>query len=364
MATDNAPKRSPAKRFGAFRRRAYRRLRFRTEGKYFVGIAVGIGIAAINTGNNLLYLLLGWMLSAIIASGILSEQTLRRLRVRRHPPPQIVAGRPFLMGVTLTNDKQRVSSYSIEVEDMVDGRPLDKRCFFLKVPPGRTLDTSYRHTFARRGRVHMGTVRLSTKFPFAMFLKTKQVDTETEVVVLPATHPVRLPPPAPARGGHEVQARVGRSGEFFGLREYRDGDDRRDIHWRSSARHNRLLLREYDEESHRRATLVLDNSLPEEATQADEASLERAVSLTASLAKAYLAQSYAVGISARGLSLPPEAGPAQLGRVLRALALLPTVKSNEPFSPVKDRASEVTLVTRKGSVPTDRPAAVRVLQAD
>src|SRR3954453_11132750 len=60
-----------------------RRLGFTREGRIIVVLSVGVGFAAINTGNNLLYLLLGWLLSFIIASGILSETTLKSLRVAR-----------------------------------------------------------------------------------------------------------------------------------------------------------------------------------------------------------------------------------------------------------------------------------------
>src|SRR5512143_3603931 len=137
--------------------RRSRRLRSSREGKYFIAISVGVGLAAINTGNNLLFLLLGWMCSVIIASGILSELSLRGLVVTRVPPPRVFAGRPFLMGISLRNSKRRLPSFSIEVEDLVAPvgggapKPLDKKCYFLKIPAGRTQSTSYRHTFARRG---------------------------------------------------------------------------------------------------------------------------------------------------------------------------------------------------------------------
>src|SRR3954467_3879925 len=109
-----------------FRRwlRPPRRLQFTREGKYFVGITIGVGFAAINTGNNLLYLLLGMMLSLIIASGVLSELSLRDLEVTRQPPANLHARRPFLMGIGLKNHKRRLPSFSIEVEDLVGERPL------------------------------------------------------------------------------------------------------------------------------------------------------------------------------------------------------------------------------------------------
>src|SRR6187455_1946398 len=126
-----------------------RRLRLTREGRFFIIITIGIGLAAVNTGNNLLYLLLGWMLSTIIASGILSESTLRKLKVERRAPAQVFANRPFLMEVAIENPKKHWSSYSVEVEDVLADKPIDKRCYFLKVPPGRTQRTSYRHTFSK-----------------------------------------------------------------------------------------------------------------------------------------------------------------------------------------------------------------------
>src|SRR3954462_13752822 len=81
------------------RLRPPRRLSFTREGRIIVVLSVGVGFAAINTGNNLLYLLLGWLLSFVTASGILSERTLKKLRVDRRPPPRVFAGEPFLMEV-------------------------------------------------------------------------------------------------------------------------------------------------------------------------------------------------------------------------------------------------------------------------
>src|SRR5580698_6317506 len=112
------------------RLRPPRRLSFTREGRIIVILAVAVGFAAINTGNNLLYLLLGWLLSFIIASGVLSESTLRGLVVTRRPPPRVHAGEPFLMEVVIENTKPARASYSIEVEDLQGKTPIDKRCYF------------------------------------------------------------------------------------------------------------------------------------------------------------------------------------------------------------------------------------------
>ncbi|MDB4966420.1 MAG: hypothetical protein JWN44_2109 [Myxococcales bacterium] len=355
-------------RFGRRFRRAWRpprRLSFTREGKYFVGITIGVGFAAINTGNNLLYLLLGMMLSLIIASGIMSELSLRDLTVTRQPPGRIHARRPFLMGIGLSNGKKRLPSFSVEVEDLVGERPLDKKCYFLKLPAGRLQHTSYRHTFPRRGRYTYSGFRLSTKFPFALFRKSRLVELTTEVIVFPQLAQLGHAAAPRARVvGIEAQGRKGRQGDFHGLREFRDGDDPRDIHWRSTAKAGRTLVREHEEEAARRVTVYLDNALPDGAACPDELAkegLERAISLAASLAADYLERGYAVRVITRGDAIPSWLqGAPQLVRLLRTLALLPTVAPDVPFPAVADGSAEPILVVRKGG---PRAAFARVLEA-
>jgi uncharacterized protein (DUF58 family) len=351
--------------------RGSRRLRATREGKYFIAITVGVGFAALNTGNNLLFLLLGWMCSVILASGVLSELSLRGLAVVRQPPPRVFAGRPFLMALSLRNQKRRLPSFSIEIEDIVlsgqppVARPLDKKCYFLKIPAGRTQSTSYRHTFPRRGVYVFDGFRVSTKFPFALFRKSLEQDAGGELLVYPAIHPVSAPPPPGQSGAEDARSRLGRRGEFFGLRELRQGDDPRDVHWRSTAHRGRLMVREHEEEAQRRATLFVDNALPGDAAPDDREALERAISLAASLASAYLGRGYAVRLIGRGsgAQVPMAAGPPQLARILRALALLPTVAPDTAFAAAADPRSESLLVARRGHAPRQRPAHVgRVLE--
>ena len=355
-----------------------RRLSFTREGKVVVALAIAIGFAAINTGNNLLYLLLGWLLSFIIASGILSESTLKRLVVSRRPPPRVWASEPFLMEVVIENQKTKRASYSIEVEDLVgaDGRmtPLDKRCYFLKIPEGKSQRTSYRHTFVRRGVYVLAGYRLATKFPFALFRKSRDVDDPLEILVFPARVPVPRPPPRAHTRGDATAARVGRRGEFFGLRERRIGDDRRDVHWKSSARTGRLLVREYEDELARRVVIGVDNALPAAVRDAvmdaaltpamdDQVSaVERAVSIAASLATVYLEAGWTVELAARGAHVPGGQGKMHETKILRALAMLAYADPSEPFAATSPRV-ETVLVLPRGTAAGGRPTATQVVEA-
>src|SRR5579862_28790 len=95
--------------FAAWRRRMRppRRLKVTREGKFFIGITLGVGFAAINTGNNLLYLLLGMLLALIVVSGLMSELSLRDLTVVRRLPLRAQVGRPHLVEIEVFNQASR-----------------------------------------------------------------------------------------------------------------------------------------------------------------------------------------------------------------------------------------------------------------
>src|SRR5271155_3477251 len=192
--------------FAAWRKRFRppRRLRFTREGKFFVGITLGVGFAAMNTANNLLYLLLGMLLALIVVSGIMSELSLRDLTVLRRLPLRAQVGRAHLVEIEVYNHKRRVPSYAIEVEDLRAGQPADKRCFFLKISPASAQVAAYRRTPARRGRDRHTGFRIATRFPFGLFEKSRAADAEGELIIYPAVDPVRLPPSPPGRlAGHD-----------------------------------------------------------------------------------------------------------------------------------------------------------------
>jgi len=357
----------------AWRRfRPPRRLSFTREGRIIVLLAVGVGFAAVNTGNNLLYLLLGWLLSFIIASGILSEMTLKRLTVERRPPPRVFAGEPFLMEVVIKNEKLARASFSIEVEDLVGKTPLDKRCYFLKIPACKSQRTSYRHTFVRRGLYTLTGYRVATKFPFALFRKSRDVDAPLDVLVYPAPVHVRIPASRTQARGEAVSHRTGRRGEFIGLREHRSGDDRRDVHWRSSARTGRLVVREYQDEYAHEVVIGVDNALPDAVRDAvtDGAltpaielavfAVERAISVAASLATSYLERGFSVELCARDCHVPAGAGRMHEARIARALALLPYVSDAVAFAALPPRVESVLVIPRTIAA-AGRPSASTVM---
>jgi uncharacterized protein (DUF58 family) len=303
-----------------------RKLKFTREGKYYVGITLGVGFAAINTGNNLLYLLLGMLLSLMLVSSVMSELSLRSLTVTRRLPTRAQVGRAHLVEIEVYNHKRRIPSYAIEVEDLRAGQPADKRCFFLKISPSSAQVAAYRRTPARRGRDKHTGFRIATRFPFGLFEKSREVTAEGELVIYPPVDPVRLPPEEHGRklGGVGTAGR-GTSDETYCLRPMRDGDDPRDIYWKKSAIVDQLILRERARETRPDVRLVIDNMRPKGPSEGFAQQFEKRIREVASRAVAHIKRGDGVVVTT---TLGDEVrGDRNMGSdpILRFLALLEAV---------------------------------------
>src|SRR5687767_4856562 len=156
-------------RFATLRRRVRRwlrpprRLRISRSGWFFSTGSVLLGFAAVGTGNNLLFLMLGAMLGFIIISGWLSEQMVRRLTVRRRFP-RAIAGTPLRLGYELRNGNRRLPSYSVEVGEERSAA----RAWLPMIEPGGSATGRADATWPRRGVYPLETITLSTSFPFGL----------------------------------------------------------------------------------------------------------------------------------------------------------------------------------------------------
>lgn len=320
-----------------------RRLKLTREGKYFIFITFGVGVAAINTGNNLLYLLLGMLLSLIIVSGVLSELSLRHLSVTRRLPPRAQVGRPHLVEIEVYNHKQRVPSYAIEVEDLRAGQPADKRCFFLKISPRSAQVAAYRRTPARRGRDNHVGFRVATRFPFGLFEKSREVSADDELIIYPAVDAVRLPQTESGqRTGGESALGRGAGDEIHGLRLMREGDDPRDIYWRKSTLPDQRVLRERATDTRRDVSFSIESSYPGAAPDEEWAlRFERRIRDVASRAVAHLKRGDGVSVLASGGERVRVNASVGADPLLRFLALLePGAEAAKP--PTKADKSRAT----------------------
>ncbi|HEY7648559.1 MAG TPA: DUF58 domain-containing protein [Methylomirabilota bacterium] len=283
------------------------------EGWWCLLAAVGLGLAAINSGNNLLYLLESALLGLVIISGILSEQSMRKLALAPLVPEEIYAGRPALLGARVVNTKRRLPARSIVLEVLGAARRLP----LPRLGPGGERVVTWEHTFSARGRQRLGGVRVTTRFPFGLFVKAGPRQLETEVLVFPTVEPVSLERTGPAPGEEAAPVRRrGRGADLYNLREYRDGDDPRLIHWRVSARTGTTMVRELQADSTTDVRIILRGTGAE-----NPARLERGLSRAASLAVHCLRAGVALSVSGPGVHVPRGRGREHERRILTTLAL-------------------------------------------
>ena len=325
----------------AWRRvRAWRRFYFTSGGLAFTFGTLSVGFAAMNTGNNLLYLLLGSMLGFITVSSWLSEQAIRDLIVERGKPHAVTVGHELRLQYSVRNHRRMLPSLAVEIIE----KGLPGRAFVAHVPAGGTVAARSLNSFVRRGIYPLGTVTLSTSFPFGMFRKERDVEIPGEVVVRPRSdRRVREPAAGTgrlARAGASRQGTRGTRGEYRSLRGYRPGDDPKDIHWRSSARLKEPVLREYERDGAETRWICLDTR-----AEPDEAA-EVALEVAASLAGRCAAERRPFGLVAGAAVLEPGDGPAQLERALDILARVDFSPEGPAPDPPVDRESAVLVAVR------------------
>jgi len=312
-------------------------------GIVYVLVTLVIGIAALNTGNNLLYIVVAAMLAAILVSGVVSAWVLRYLELDVRLPEHLFAGRPVLGRIVLNNPRRFLPSFSIRVVSTRKKRkkPVkqwqwesttftfpfnrppeqqwlrlpDRRlrrvtvlppppgifqgmAYFPFIPPQAELSADLELRFDQRGRYREDSFGLATRFPFAFLTKTRHVSLPREVLVYPRIEPtdelVAILPRV--RGEWESFVR-GRGAELYRIREYMPEDSARHVDWKATAKSGSLKVREFAREDERRLCIAFDN--PEPALISERA-YEKAVDLTASLAWHFSTQDAEVSFAVPG----------------------------------------------------------------
>ena len=258
-----------------------RSIRFTSEGTKFLLFTFGIGLAAINTGNNLFYLLFAMMLSLIVVSGLLSEHCLRRLEFRRHVPDLIMANEPTTLTISVTNRNRHLPSFSLRMRDVVEGQEVDRGLAIHVLPPQSSKLLSYPLLGTKRGWIRFDGIVVQTLFPFGLFLKKGRYSIEAHLLVSPPIKPLalRFVDELVNEGQGAALTRRGDGSQLYNLRLYQPGDDSRAIHWVTTARTSQLIVRETEAEDQQRITVVLSIVAPAEC----EPLFERSVTFVASL---------------------------------------------------------------------------------
>ena len=262
------------------------------EGVGYLSIMLVLAVGGLLGHRNMPLLVFGMMAGPFILNGAIVYQMLKGTTVKRKVARRVSAGDFVAVEFVVHNAKRWMASHMLEVRDRItgDGLPTDEKevesvVTFVRIPPGESRAGRYQVRFPGRGRYSFGPLRICSRFPLGIGERGQVIDDKSELIVHPRTG--RL---LPAWRQHHrelsesTRQRQSRRGvfddEFHRIREYRFGDNPRDIHWRSTARHGELMICEYHQLRQADSLLVLD--LPEtprwSATEA-----ELAISLAATL---------------------------------------------------------------------------------
>lgn len=293
------------------------------EGMAYLGVALIIGIAALNTTNNLLFIVLAAMLAAIVVSGFASAAVLRGLELDVSLPEIAFAGKPIVAQVKLQNPRKWIPAFSVRVaahlhrnkkkkpgwewqrtdfffprnrkwirvpdyalrRKKLPHQPpeiLEMPVYFTFVPPHTTADAEVELTFAQRGRYSQDSFYLATRFPFSFLIKSRRVKLARELLVYPALlESQEFMEILPTIAGEHAALVRGLGTELYRIREHTPQDPARFVDWKASAKTASLKVREFSREDEVRLRIVFDNALPNTVS---ENAYEHAVSMAASLA--------------------------------------------------------------------------------
>jgi len=348
-----------------------------------------IGIAALNTGNNLLYIILAAMLGAILVSGIASAVVLRELELDVHLPEHVFAGRTSLGRIVLRNPRRWLPSFSVNVvatrketparwrwvpstftfppqrppgEQWInlpdrklrrvnEAKPVpgifEGAAYFPYIPPRSELKADLSLRFPRRGLYQQAAFGLATRFPFAFLIKTRRIPLAREIIVYPPVEPAdEFFEVLPLITGEFATFTRGRGSDLYRIREYAPEDSARHVDWKATAKSGSLKVREFSREDERKLRIVFDNPA---AGVLSEPTYEDAVALAASLSWHFAAENAEMSFVAPGYDGAPD--------IYRFLTYLAAVSPQSASSVIEtlqpSDGYNIIFTTRpRGSVPT------------
>jgi uncharacterized protein (DUF58 family) len=294
------------------------------EGVVYMGLVLIVGIAALNTGNNLLFIIVSALLGAIVVSGMASAVVLRNLEAEVNLPPHVFANDSLLGRIGLRNASRWLPAFSVSVvppkvkdakvkwvlhrsvfkwppkappekqwlhlPDLYLSRVtvpavradiLKEAVYFPYVPSNSAINAEVELTFPQRGRFVQDGFGVSTKFPFSFLSKTRRVPLSREVIVYPAVQPTdEMFHILPMITGEFESFVAGRGYDLYRIREYLPEDSARHVDWKATAKTGALKVREFTREDEQKLRIVFDNPAPSQVTPER---YERFVALAASI---------------------------------------------------------------------------------
>jgi uncharacterized protein (DUF58 family) len=316
------------------------RLLWTREGLCYIGVWIVLLVLGLHQQINLILLVAGLAAGPVPVSFVASASMLRKLRVARRVPPFAFSGDPLHLDYTLENARRWTSALALYIEDEMV--PADRavsgssspapRVFFERVPGGGRDRVRWQGVSPRRGKYKFRTMELVTRSPFGLLERRVTVSEPDEMIVYPTVgqmtrrwHQLQRQAAETRRG--QRHDRSAQQQEYHGLRDYRPGDSPRWIHWRTSARLGKPMVKEFEQQNEQDLAILLDPWLPRtKVTPEQREALEQAVQFAATVClEACRQQGRRVSLGWTGATPGVCQGPASvklLHELLEQLAML------------------------------------------
>ncbi len=340
--------------------------RFTRPGLMYLLVMSVLFVASLLGRSNLLMFVYSLMAGPFVVNGWVSFSMLRRTVIRRQTPQHAMAGEPFAVTVSLGNGRRLLSSWLMTVTDRISSgtEHLVAHVLFSRVPPGTERSARYQMRLMKRGKYVFGPIYVTTSFPLGLVQRGLLLDESDEMLVYPRLGRLssswRKEQSTAAQLAEREESRAGGfDDEFHHIREYRSGDNPRAIHWRTSARRNELMVREFHESRDHDLVLLLDLWLPDAPESVHYERVELAVSFTATLGVDHMRESRDSKISvvvagSNFATWTGQSSTANANSLLEVLAVAQAGRSadrqrllNEPIAKQSPNAKVLLITTRQ-----------------
>jgi uncharacterized protein (DUF58 family) len=310
---------------------------------------------------NLLLVLFALLASLPLLNWWLVRQTLRRLTLQRRLPRSVASGDVLMVELELANPRRRLASWAARVDDRIcrqddaaSEEPIRAQALFAYVPARGARTQSYRGRLMRRGRYRFGPLRISTQFPFGLMRGSVMIEQPQTLLVLPRlgrlTRRWQRLQQSSDLGTSNVERRQGLlEGDFYGLRDWRQGDSRRWIHWRTSARRQTPVVRQFEQQRNQDLALVVELWQPDRPSAFHIDQVELAVSFAASIVSDVCrrgGRTLWIAVAARTPRF--DSGPASLALTREVMESLAVAEASSTDT-LPDALSKILDVARPGT---------------
>ena len=266
-------------------------------------------------------------------------------------PQRVGAGHPVSVRIQLTNVGKATTPLLLLDDRIPPGLTGRARFAFSGVEPAGVRTAAYEIRPPRRGRYRIGPLEIVCTDPFGLASTTLHAEDTTNILVYPRVETLALPRDRGERRSLSVSALrqpTGMTGEdFYTLREYVEGDDLRKIHWPSTAKRGRYMIRQEETPWHTRATLLMDDDAAAHDSLAGSSSFERCAEATASLVDLYHRAGYTFRLAcSHDPGISSSKGMDHLNRCFDLLATIQPLASRNEDHALLARLAEIE---RQGS---------------